>query len=296
MGIRMKRLEKNVAAVVLGMMQDGGLPHIGCRCHRCAAAYLDPNLTRLTTCLGIIDNRHTPAKVWLIDASPDIRFQLEILGDILGTDPYKPDRLRQPDGIFLTHSHMGHTAGLVQLGPEGMNVRNLPVYASEKLGTLIRETKLWQPLVKNLNLITLAAGESLELAPGLRITPVPVLHRDEVDAGTFAYLCSGPTQSLLYLPDIDSWKSFNETGLAMDRVDVALVDASFFDREEVSGRTTVAHPLVTDTMRFWAGSSSQFILTHINHTNPILDEGSTARLAVESTGFLIAYTGQIIPL
>ena len=150
--------------------------------------------------------------------------------------------------------------------------------------------------MKNLNLIPLVARESLQLAGDLRITPVPVHHRDEVNAGTFAFLCSGPTQSLLYLPDIDSWKSFEDTGVALDGVDIALVDTSFFDREEVSGHKTVAHPLVTDSIEYWAGSSSQLILTHINHTNPILDEGSVARLAVESAGLLIAYTGQIIPL
>jgi pyrroloquinoline quinone biosynthesis protein B len=293
---RLKLSERDVTAVVLGIMQDGGLPHIGCRCHRCTAAYHDPNLTRLTTCLGIVDNRRRPAKVWLIDASPDIKFQLDILGDILGPDPQMPGRFRQPDGIFLTHSHMGHTAGLVQLGPEGMNVQNLPVFASEKLITLIQGTRLWQPLVKNLAFIPMASGNSIKLAPELAITPIAVVHRDEVAGGTFAYLCSGPSCTLLYLPDIDSWKSFDKTRVALGKVDIALVDASFFSREELGSRSSVAHPLVTDTLEYWAGSSSRLILTHINHTNPILDQGSAAQLVVDEAGGSVAFTGQLIPL
>jgi pyrroloquinoline quinone biosynthesis protein B len=293
---RLKLSERNVTAVVLGIMQDGGLPHIGCRCHRCTAAYHNQNLALLTTCLGIIDNRRQPAKVWLIDASPDIKVQLDILGDILGPDPQMSGRIRQPDGIFLTHSHMGHTAGLVQLGPEGMNVQNLPVYASAKLITLIQGTRLWQPLLNNLAFIPMTPGNSLKLAPELVITPIAVAHRDEVAAGTFAYLCSGPSHTLLYLPDIDSWKSFDKTRLALGKIDTALVDASFFSREELGGRSLVAHPLVTDTIEYWAGSSTRLILTHINHTNPILDQGSAAQLVVDEAGCSVAFTGQLIPL
>jgi len=292
----LKLSERQVTAVVLGIMQDGGLPHIGCRCHRCTAAYHDQNLTLLTTCLGIVDNRRQPAKVWLIDASPDIKVQLDILGDILGPDPQMSGRIRQPDGIFLTHSHMGHTAGLVQLGPEGMNVQNLPVYASAKLIALIQGTRLWQPLLNNLAFIPMTPGNSLKLAPELIITPIAVAHRDEVAAGTFAYLCSGPSHTLLYLPDIDSWKSFDKTRLALGKIDTALVDASFFSREELGGRSLVAHPLVTDTIEYWAGSSTRLILTHINHTNPILDQGSAAQLVVDEAGCSVAFTGQLIPL
>ena len=288
--------EINVSAIVLGIMQDGGLPHIGCRCHRCAAAYNDPNATQFTTCLGIIDNRRQPAQVWLIDASPDIKFQLNLLGDLLGRNPEMLDRLRQPEGIFLTHSHMGHTAGLFQLGPEGMNVKNLPVHASENLINVLYETKLWRPLVNNLTFVPLYPGKPIELATDLVLTPLPVLHRDEVGAGTFAYLCSGPAYSLLYLPDIDTWQSMTETRDVMNQFDGALVDASFFSREELGGRSAVAHPLVTDTIEFWSGLSTQLTLTHINHTNPILDEGSEARLTIDRAEISVAYTGQIIPL
>ena len=293
---RMKLPQNQIYAVILGIMQDGGLPHIGCHCHRCSAAYKDPQASQYTACLGIIDQRRHPLRIWLIDATPDIKYQLELLGDMLGGHPEMPGRLRQPDGIFLTHAHMGHTAGLAQLGPEGMNVHDLPLYASDKLINKLLGMEIWGPLVNNLSLTPLKPGISIELAPELTITPIPVIHRDEIGAGTFAYLCSGPSRSLLYLPDIDQWDSFTETRAALGIVNVALVDASFFSQQELGGRPPVAHPLVSDTITYWAGSSTQLILTHINHTNPILDEKSEARQEVDMAGVTVARTGEVFPL
>ncbi len=53
-----------------------------------------------------------------------------------------PYRLRQPDGIFLTHAHMGHIGGLPQLGPEAMAITQLPIYASRELGHMLLENAL----------------------------------------------------------------------------------------------------------------------------------------------------------
>ena len=49
--------EETVTAVVLGIMQDGGLPHAGCRCERCVAAFNDPAKMEYVACLGLVDTR-----------------------------------------------------------------------------------------------------------------------------------------------------------------------------------------------------------------------------------------------
>jgi pyrroloquinoline quinone biosynthesis protein B len=73
---------------------------------------------------------------------------------------------------------------------------------------------------------------------------------------------------------------------------VALVDASFFSLEELGGRPSVAHPLVTETLSFFAGVKTRLVLTHLNHTNPLLDEGSRARERIAAADVHTAYTGQ----
>lgn len=288
--------EAGIAAVVLGIMQDAGLPHVGCRCPRCTAAFLDPTLSEYVTSLALVDTVSQPNRVWLIDASPDIRYQFDMLGTILGSHPTQSGRLRQPDGIFITHGHMGHTAGLPQLGPEGMNVKNLPLFASERLIEVFRTSRLWKPLLDNLVFSVLRPKDPIKLGPNLSLIPVSVPHRDEVGTGTFGFICKGPERSLLYLPDIDSWTVWPEAKDVLTGVDLALVDATFFSPDELGGRAPVAHPLITETIELAAQFPNQFILTHLNHTNPALDPNSPARAIVESAGLMLAYTGQILPL
>ena len=279
-----------VMAVVLGIMQDGGLPHAGCRCERCAAAFADPGRSQYAACLAIVDSRQQPAGVWLIDATPDLKFQLHLLADWLGSHPRRPGRIRPPDAIFLTHGHLGHTLGLAYFGPEVMAVDQLPVYAPAGLVRVLAESRLWQPAIQRLELK--AIDFPLSLAPDLTIQPIPVPHRDEWAAGTFAYRLTGPNRSLLYLPDIDSWEQWVEARPVLAGVDLALVDGSFYSLDELGGRPPVAHPLIPDTLRLWVGCPGRLYFTHLNHTNPALDPHSLAYQTILAAGADLVHTGQ----
>lgn len=287
----MDQQQSGVSAVVLGIMQDGGLPHIGCGCSRCRIAFDNPALAGYAASLAIIDRRQERTAVWIIDATPDIKWQLEMLADYLGPHAQRRGRLRQPDGLLLTHAHLGHIGGLPQFGPEAMAVRDLPVYATPELATLLQENVLWRPAVKRLLLRLIAPRDTLTLAPGLQVTAVAVPHRDEWDAGTLAYHIAGPDKSLLYLPDIDSWDLWSEEQSFVVAADIALVDATFFSADELHGRTAVAHPLVSDTLERFKCMPGQLVLTHINHTNPILLQDSPESETVRRAGVQIAYRG-----
>jgi len=301
--------ENSVTAVILGNMQDAGLPHAGCTCARCTAAFADPAQVQYAACLGLVDTRRNAelrgedaeghkkkARVYLLDATPDIKFQLNLLAGVLGPHPQRVNRLRQPDGIFLTHAHMGHIGGLPQLSKEAMFVNDLPVYATPILCNLLRGTTLWSPLVAELDFQPMPGGKTVDLGNGLLVTAVPVPHRDEWGVGTVAFRIQGPEKSLLYLPDIDAWEQWPVAEETLSNVDVALVDASFYSPDELGGRAPVAHPLVTDTLERFAHLADRLVLTHLNHTNVVLDVGSVAETAVHRAGFRIAQTGDMFTL
>ena len=115
-------LTKRPYAVVLGTTQDGGYPHAGCEKLCCKDAWLSDSLRKMVASIAIIDPRTGLA--WMIDATPDFAKQYHII-----TKKHKA-RLA---GIFLTHAHIGHYSGLMQLGREVMGAKNVVVYAMPKM-------------------------------------------------------------------------------------------------------------------------------------------------------------------
>ena len=285
-----------ISVVVLGIAQDAGVPHAGCCCSRCQAAFANPALSLFSASIAIVDARVSPAKVWLVDATPDVKYQLNMLRDVLGPHYSRPDRLREPNGVFLTHAHMGHIAGLVHFGPEAMAVQGLRVCAPDGLVTALRSSPIWSPLLGCLELESIEPGRPVELSAGLTVEPVPVPHRDEVGSGTFAYKVISESQTLLYLPDIDGWDRWPEAVQVLSDVDIALVDATFFNQDEIPGREPVSHPSVVDTLMRFRDLPTLMVLTHLNHTNPLLDFGSEERRLVEANGMEVAFQGQVFEL
>ena len=116
-----------------------------------------------------------------------------------------------PKAILLTHVHMGHIAGLLQLGREAMQLR-VRLHATSRVCAFLRDNAPWNAL--DLELREIAGRFTLE--PGLDIEAVPVPHRDE-HSDTVAYLVFGPKRTLLYLPDITNHLA-QWSGLANARV------------------------------------------------------------------------------
>jgi len=206
--------------------------------------------------------------------------------------------------VFLTHAHMGHYAGLLHLGREAYGAKDLPVHASARMRAFLEANGPWSLLVESgaIELLTLAAGEAVELAPQLTLTPLAVPHRDEF-SDTLAFVVRGPSRSVLYLPDIDQWERWDKTlESVLAEVDVALLDGTFFDECELPGRdrSEFPHPPIRATLERLAAAPqalrSRALFTHLNHTNPARDPRSDAAAEVRRAGLGIAADGQFIGL
>ncbi|HET9221729.1 MAG TPA: hypothetical protein VFO07_04460 [Roseiflexaceae bacterium] len=95
----------SVGALLVGVAQDAGVPHLGCDCGTCPSARHDPRRRQLPVSLALIDRRAESS--WVIDATPAFPEQLAMLQE------YAPRC--QLAGVLLTHAHIGHYTGLMYL-------------------------------------------------------------------------------------------------------------------------------------------------------------------------------------
>ena len=282
--------------VVLGVAQDGGYPHAGCRRSCCQQVVESRQTPKLPTCIGLVDRQ--AGKVFLLEASPAFAEQWRRLQDVAGC----PDK-RTPDGILLTHAHIGHYTGLMQLGREVMGAKNTPVWAMPRMESFLRNNGPWSQLVslQNIELRALRADSSIQLTSDLRITPIQVPHRDEFSE-TVGFRLESPRKKVLFIPDIDKWEKWPRDIVEQVRaVDYALLDATFFKDGELPGRSMqeVPHPFVEETMQRFSAAPTlekkKVTFIHLNHTNPILWDDA-ARREVRGAGFSIAEEGMILGL
>jgi len=291
----------DVEFMILGIGQDGGAPQID---RHTDSAWADPD-QRLFAASGVLMD-HRDGSRFLFEATPDIREQLYLLEQEAG--PAKADMPIGLSGVFLTHAHIGHYAGLMFAGHESAGAKGLPVYAMPRMAEYLSANGPWDQMVRydNIDIKPLQDGDAVRFDDRLTVTPHRVPHRDEYSE-TVGYVVKGPSRSVLFLPDIDDWDRWEtehgkriENMIAM--VDVAYLDATFFDNNELPGRDMSAfpHPRLSDSInRFSTLSVSEqrkVRFFHLNHTNPARRADSEARQTVDKMGFRIAERGERVCL
>jgi len=275
---------------VLGTIQDGGIPHMGCSKECCSNYFLSKKSRIGVSSLGVSNLKHDTN--YIIDATPDINFQLI---DLIG----KADPSKKLNGIFLTHAHMGHYAGLLNFGRESLNSKNIPLYLMPKFYNFILNNGPWNQLVElnNIKLNKIYNGEKVILHNNLSFTPIQVPHRDEYSE-TVGYVIEGTHKKALYIPDIDKWAKWEVSIVEMIKsVDYAFLDGTFFDEKEINNRdiSEIPHPFIIESLKLFKeldeSEKSKVYFIHLNHTNPVLNSESSEYKKVISAGFNIAKTG-----
>ena len=291
---------------VLGSAAGGGFPQWNCRCETCEAARAGERARpRTQSSLAI---RGDDGPWFLVNASPDLREQLESLG----AEGAGGVRAAPVAGVLLTDAEIDHTAGLLLLreaaapmpiwgaaGVERALTEGYPVlpmlerYCGAEWRTL--EPERPQPL----------AGSSLVVEAFAAGGDAPrYLGPDtELEASGFAFTDSGGT--VTYVPGLARLDDGVLARLAAS--DLVLVDGTFWHDDDLArqgisdrtardmGHTPLAGP--GGTLELLAGlDRPRKVLVHINNTNPILLEDSPEREQVVRAGVEVAYDGLEVDL
>ncbi len=283
------QIKSNYTLKILGVVQDGGMPHLGNNKTCCENIKKD----KYVTSLMLMNNENNES--FLFDASPDINKQLNFMGDRIKKDL---------KGIFLTHAHIGHYTGLMYFGKEALNSKLVNVYAMPRMKKFLEENGPWSQLVslQNISIIELSNESKISIDSNVIVQPVEVPHRAEFSE-TVGYKIYGPNKTALFIPDIDKWYMWEKSIVdEIKQVDYAIIDATFYDSEEVNYRdiSEIPHPFVTESMDLFDSidikEKNKIYFIHLNHTNPLINKDSDQYKLVRSKGYNVAEEGMKLNL
>ncbi len=299
-GMEDKNTKENthgVSVLILGTIQDGGSPHPGCNKSCCKDLFDNPDKSRKVVSLGIID--HDNNLKYLFEATPDMPGQMKML-----KKSGKESEKEMPDGIFLTHAHTGHYTGLMYLGKEAMDTKNMPVYTMPRMKKFLENNGPWDQLVNNKNIVLnpLTDDQKVKLTSNITVTPITVPHRDEYSE-TVGFIIEGPSKKVLFIPDVDKWEKWDKNIIdVIAGVDFAFIDGTFYDGEEINKQNIaeIPHPFIIESMNLFKElppkEKNKIYFIHLNHTNPALDPASKQSKTIIKNGFHVARMNQIIKL
>ena len=152
----------------LGTGTSCGVPQIGCTCPVCTST--DPRDSRQRASALL---RTDSGASLLIDCGPDFRAQILAAGS---------PRL---DAVLLTHNHYDHVGGLDDLRPYcPMHPNGFPIFCRHDVAEDLRQKLSYcfaEILYPGVPTYTLTEVDMEPFtAAGLRITPLPILHREDL--------------------------------------------------------------------------------------------------------------------
>ena len=283
------QVESNYTIKILGVVQDGGFPHLGNNKTCCENIKED----KYVTSIMLVNDKNDES--YLFDASPDINKQLNFMGDRIKKDL---------KGIFLTHAHIGHYTGLMYFGREALNSKLVNVYAMPRMKRFLEDNGPWSQLVSFQNILIkeLSNESKISIDSNVIVQPVEVPHRAEFSE-TVGYKIYGPNKIALFIPDIDKWHLWEKSIIdEIKQVDYAIIDATFFDSKEVNYRdiSEIPHPFVTESMDLFDSidikEKNKIYFIHLNHTNPLINKESDQYKLVRSKGYNVAEEGMKLNL
>ena len=259
---------------VLGNVQDGGVPHLGCDCEICSKARDDPSEAKYVESILLKENNDENTARYLVNATPDIRQQV---------------KWKYLDGIFVPHEGLGHITGLQFFGQEGPDISELSVFCCDDVEDYMMKNDPYRFLVdrNNLELHDFSDGETLELRGG-EIESIQ-FHHPHLNHDTTAYMIHGEDKKLFYLADITDFN--REIEEKVEEADIAIIDGTFWSEDEIGRFEEVPHPPIRRSLDEFADTDTKIYFTHLNHTNPALREDTEERSELESQGFHVAEQG-----
>ncbi|MGW4490148.1 pyrroloquinoline quinone biosynthesis protein PqqB [Amycolatopsis sp. NPDC004368] len=290
----------------LGAAAGGGYPQWNCACDGCRKARAKPEAATAHAGIAISGDGE---RWFLLNATPDVHHQIAADPSL---HPGPAIRKTPVAGVLLTDAEFDHTIGLLMLR-EGSS---LTVYGTYPV---LEALTLWFPVREllsdyaDLTWSEVEVGKPLDLDDRLRVTPFLTGSKAPRYVGESQLRGSSSEWEVgyrledevtggiaVYAPTLPRWDAAFAEQVAP--ADCVFVDGTFWTDDEMSsqgagsrtGRSMGHMPVSGDdgsARALAALPAKRKIYTHINNTNPILDEESPERRWVTDLGIEIGRAG-----
>lgn len=306
---------------VLGAGAGGGFPQWNCTCHNCQSVRDGkPGFTpRTQSSLAVsADGRN-----WaLLNASPDLRQQIAAAPP-LNARPEDGLRNSPIKAVVMTNGDVDHMSGVINL----REAQPFAIYATRRVLDVVEDNSVFRILAADMVSHTelplgrpiALNGAGVDLGLDCEAFAVPgkiALYLEDAKAGPDFGTAVGDTiglkitdrktgKTFFYIPgcaDVDATLSDRLKGASH-----VFFDGTLYDDEEMirAGLMPKSGPRMGHiSMSGDNGSIAAFrdldvarkIYVHINNSNPVLDEASPERRAVEAAGWEVGFDGMEVTL
>jgi pyrroloquinoline quinone biosynthesis protein B len=302
---------------VLGSAAGGGFPQWNCNCHNCSGVR-NGTIRAAPRTQSSIAVAGADAAAWaLVNVSPDILTQLKADADL---QPARTPRDTAIAAIVLVDAQIDHTAGLFMLRE---STRPLPIWCTDAAyadltgGNPILEVLRHYCGVDRRRMGSEGEDFSVDGVAGVCWRALAVAGKPAPYSPHRAAPVRGDNVALVISDSASGRAAVYAPGLgalepplwsALQSAACVLIDGTFWSDDEMIAQG-LAHKRARDLghlpqsgaggMLEWLGKlprATRKILIHVNNTNPILDEDSPERAALERAGVEVAWDGMEISL
>ncbi len=215
------------------------LPSFHCSCRVCEAARNNPTHRRTRASVAVIGK-----EIVLVDASPDIEFQLE------------REAIRRVDRIFITHWHFDHVWGLAALAEPSSLAKwpSIELYLPYQMADHFDQELSW--MKDRFHLHPIKPGDRLEL-PDATWEVVKTTHTDH----SVGFIIAS-SEKLAYL--VDGVTPPPETMQRLKGLDLAILEATVDELLPKPGQKWVNFSLQQAVDCWKQIGAKQCILTHLS--------------------------------